>query len=523
MGKWEWIKACRAGVGLSGQRSAWRHVIRSGWEGERNGTIIMARSSSSSKKKKQKQLSAWQFLFGGCLYGSASGAGSKVRPGPRPSSTAAAKQPSSPAPASASGLQQRLSVTDVMSTCSDQDLSVSLVGSNLQVFTVGELKAATQGFVDSNFLGEGGFGPVYKGVVGEGAKPGLRAQQIAVKLWDPEGTQGHKEWLSEVIFLGQLRHPNLVKLVGYCSEEEHRLLVYEYMPKGSLENHLFKSEYLRSPFTPIPVLNYSSSSSILPPYPWAFRWAGMHAWCEFPPVLSWSTRLNIAVGAAKGLAFLHDAEKPDYEAKLSDFGLAKDGPEGDDTHVSTRVMGTHGYAAPEYILTGHLTAKSDVYSFGVVLLEILSGRRAVDKTRPSREQNLVEHMRSWLKDPQKLGRVMDPALEGKYPAMAAHMAALVAYRCLSGSPKNRPDMSKVVEDLEPLLSTTDDAPGEPVVAQEDAKKERTRRRDGDQREKVRAQSKVATRSPRRGVPRRQAAPGQSQEFWEWHMPAQTKP
>nr|CAB3500539.1 unnamed protein product [Digitaria exilis] len=504
----------------------------------------MARSSSSSKKKKQKQLSAWQFLFGGCLYGSASGAGSKVRPGPRPSSTAAAKQPSSPAPASASGLQQRLSVTDVMSTCSDQDLSVSLVGSNLQVFTVGELKAATQGFVDSNFLGEGGFGPVYKGVVGEGAKPGLRAQQIAVKLWDPEGTQGHKEWLSEVIFLGQLRHPNLVKLVGYCSEEEHRLLVYEYMPKGSLENHLFKSEYLRSPFTPIPVLNYSSSSSILrvrdyqPVVVMGLFVVNNVTFAEFPPVLSWSTRLNIAVGAAKGLAFLHDAEKPviyrdfktsnilldpDYEARLSDFGLAKDGPEGDDTHVSTRVMGTHGYAAPEYILTGHLTAKSDVYSFGVVLLEILSGRRAVDKTRPSREQNLVEHMRSWLKDPQKLGRVMDPALEGKYPAMAAHMAALVAYRCLSGSPKNRPDMSKVVEDLEPLLSTTDDAPGEPVVAQEDAKKERTRRRDGDQREKVRAQSKVATRSPRRGVPRRQAAPGQSQEFWEWHMPAQTKP
>ncbi|XP_025796510.1 proline-rich receptor-like protein kinase PERK5 isoform X2 [Panicum hallii] len=198
----------------------------------------MARSSSAKKKKQhqEKQLSAWRFLFGGCLMGGAGAAGSgdnKVRPGPR---TAATKQP----PAGAAGLQQRLSVTDVMSTCSDQDLSVSLVGSNLHVFTVGELKAATQGFVDSNFLGEGGFGPVYKGAVAEGAKPGLRAQQIAVKLWDPEGTQGHKEWLSEVIFLGQLRHPNLVKLVGYCSEEEHRLLVYEYMPKGSLENHLFK-------------------------------------------------------------------------------------------------------------------------------------------------------------------------------------------------------------------------------------------------------------------------------------------
>ncbi|RLN18755.1 serine/threonine-protein kinase [Panicum miliaceum] len=460
----------------------------------------MARSSSAKKKKQQqeKQLSAWRFLFGGCLTGGAGAAGSgdsKVRPGPR---TAATKQ----SPAGAAGLQQRLSVTDVMSTCSDQDLSVSLVGSNLHVFTVGELKAATQGFVDSNFLGEGGFGPVYKGAVAEGAKPGLRAQQIAVKLWDPEGTQGHKEWLSEVIFLGQIRHPNLVKLVGYCSEEEHRLLVYEYMPKGSLENHLFK---------------------------------------KFPPVLSWSTRLNIAVGAAKGLAFLHDAEKPviyrdfktsnillnpDYEAKLSDFGLAKDGPEGDDTHVSTRVMGTHGYAAPEYILTGHLTAKSDVYSFGVVLLEILSGRRAVDKARPSRERHLVEHMRAWLKDPQKLARVMDPTLEGSYPAAAAHRAALVAYRCLSGSPKSRPDMSRVVEDLEPLLAVTggdDDAPGEPPAAAAAEAGEEARRRDGERREKQgRAhQDRGVARSPKRAVPKRRA-PGQSQEFWEWHMPAQPK-
>jgi serine/threonine protein kinase len=129
-----------------------------------------------------------------------------------------------------------------MSGASDQELSVSLVGSNLHVFTVVELKAATQGFLDDNFLGEGGFGPVYKGSLEEKAKPGLKAQTIAVKLWDPEGAQGHKEWLAEVIFLGQFRHANLVKLIGYCCEDENRLLVYEYMPKGSLENHLFKSK-----------------------------------------------------------------------------------------------------------------------------------------------------------------------------------------------------------------------------------------------------------------------------------------
>ncbi|GJN31740.1 hypothetical protein PR202_gb20176 [Eleusine coracana subsp. coracana] len=457
-------------------------------------------TTRSSKNKKQQERSMWRLLFGGCLGGDgAAGRSGKVRPGPRK------HVPPSPARSPGTGLQQRLSLTEVMSTTSDQDLSVSLPGSNLHVFTVGELKAATQGFMDSNFLGEGGFGPVYKGYVAEGAKPGLKAQQIAVKLWDPEGTQGHKEWLSEVIFLGQLRHPNLVKLVGYCSEEEHRLLVYEYMPKGSLENHLFK---------------------------------------KFPSNLSWSTRLNIAVGAAKGLAFLHDAEKPviyrdfktsnilldpNYEAKLSDFGLAKDGPEGDDTHVSTRVMGTHGYAAPEYILTGHLTAKSDVYSFGVVLLEILSGRKAVDKTRPSREQHLVEHMRPWLKDPAKLGRVMDPALGGNYSRAAAQKAAMVAYRCLSGSPKNRPEMTAVVEDLEPLLNVVDDdevPTNSDAVAhvapanKEDARKER-RRRDGE-RESTSSKKGSSghgrqNKAPPRSPPRRRRAPKQqSEEFWEWH-------
>ncbi|KAJ1296759.1 hypothetical protein BS78_01G326800 [Paspalum vaginatum] len=450
----------------------------------------------SSKKARPPQRSAWRFLFGGCLGGGGGAGGSggrrsKVRPGPPPPRT-----PPTPTSPPSAGHQQRLSVTDVMSTAgSEQDLSVSLVGSNLRVFTVGELKAATQGFADSNFLGEGGFGPVYRGAVAE--------QQIAVKLWDPEGAQGHKEWLSEVIFLGQLRHRNLVKLVGYCTEEEHRLLVYEYMRKGSLENHLFK---------------------------------------KFPPVLSWSTRLNIAVGAAKGLAFLHDAEKPviyrdfktsnilldpEYEAKLSDFGLAKDGPEGDDTHVSTRVMGTHGYAAPEYILTGHLTAKSDVYSFGVVLLEILSGRRAVDKSRPAREQHLVEHMRGWLKDPQKLHRVMDPALGGAYPAAAAHRAALVAYRCLSGSPKNRPDMSAVVEDLEPLLGVTGDAGTVAVdaAAAPAAKEERAprRRADGDRRRERGRHDRAAAAarsSPDAKRAGRRRATGQSEEFWEWHMPGQ---
>ncbi|CAL5071809.1 unnamed protein product [Urochloa decumbens] len=272
--------------------------------------------------------------------------------------------------------------------------------------------------------------------------------------------------------------------------------------------------------------------------------AGTQGVAEIPAVLPWSTRLNIAVGAAKGLAFLHDAEKPviyrdfkasnilldsDYKAKLSDFGLAKDGPEGDDTHVSTRVMGTHGYAAPEYIMTGHLTAKSDVYSFGVVLLEILTGRRSVDKTRPSREQNLVDFARPCLKDPLKLAQIMDPAMEGQYSARAAQSAALVAYRCLSSSPKNRPDMSAVVEALEPLLGLKDDVPLGPVgpvgplvlfvaapeAAPAEERKERTPRKDVRRR---RPMSPKASPRKRGGA----GAGGQKEEFWVWHLPAEQK-
>ncbi|KAL4332198.1 hypothetical protein GQ457_07G039610 [Hibiscus cannabinus] len=313
-----------------------------------------------------------------------------------------------------------------------EDLSISLVGSNLHIFTLEELKLITQSFSSSNFLGEGGFGPVHKGFIDDKLRPGLKSQPVAVKLLDLEGLQGHREWLTEVVFLGELRHPHLVKLIGYCCEEEHRVLVYEYMPRGSLENQLFR--------------RYSVS-------------------------LPWATRMKIALGAAKGLAYLHEAEKPviyrdfkasnilldsDYNAKLSDFGLAKDGPEGDDTHVSTRVMGTQGYAAPEYVMTGHLTAMSDVYSFGVVLLELLTGRRSVDKSRCPREQNLVEWAKPMLKDPRKLGRIMDPRLEGQYSESGARKAAALAYQCLSHRPKQRPKMSDVVKTLEPLQDYDED-------------------------------------------------------------------
>ncbi|XVF48056.1 hypothetical protein PTKIN_Ptkin03bG0160100 [Pterospermum kingtungense] len=235
---------------------------------------------------------------------------------------------------------------------------------------------------------------------------------------------------AEVDFLGQLHHPNLVKLIGYCIEDDQRLLVYEFMTRGSLENHLFRRTI------PLP----------------------------------WSSRIKIALGAAKGLAFLHGGPEPViyrdfkssnilldsvYNAKLSDFGLAKAGPQGDKTHVSTRVVGTYGYAAPEYVMTGHLTSKSDVYSFGVVLLEILTGRRSMDKKRPSGEQNLVAWARSYLADKRKLYQLVDPRLELNYSVKGVQKVSQLAYNCLQRDPKARPTMDEVVKVLTPLQDLND--------------------------------------------------------------------
>ncbi|KAI5082513.1 hypothetical protein GOP47_0002256 [Adiantum capillus-veneris] len=314
-----------------------------------------------------------------------------------------------------------------------QELEKELIqNSNVRFFTYNELKAATRNFRADSALGQGGFGVVYKGWIDEMEGAGFKV--VAVKVLNQEGLQGHREWLAEVNYLGQLHHAHLVKLMGYSCEDEHRLLVYEYMARGSLENHLFRSK----------------QQAALP--------------------LSWGTRMSIALGAAKGLAFLHGSERPviyrdfktsnilldsDYTAKLSDFGLAKDGPEGDKTHVSTRIMGTYGYAAPEYVMTGHLTARSDVYSFGVVLLELLTGRRSMDKKRPAGEQNLVEWAYSYLRDKRRLLQIVDPRLDGQYSVRGLQKAASLAYHCLSHNPKARPLMSDVVETLEPLQNMRD--------------------------------------------------------------------
>ncbi|MCO5591132.1 hypothetical protein L7F22_045113 [Adiantum nelumboides] len=314
--------------------------------------------------------------------------------------------------------------------------------SPLRKFSFNDLKSATRNFRPDSLLGEGGFGYVFKGWVEENGtapvKPGT-GLVVAVKILNPNGLQGHKEWLAEVHYLGEVQYKHLVWLVGYCSEGDQRLLVYEFMQRGSLENHLF-----RKGATP----------------------------------LAWTTRMKIAWGAAKGLAYLHNRKKPiifrdfktsnilldlDYNAKLSDFGLARDGPQGDKTHVSTRVLGTYGYAAPEYVMTGHLTSWSDIYSFGVVLLEILTGKRSMDKTRPSGQHNLVEWARPFLNDKKKLVWLVDPRLNGEYSGKGFQKAARLAARCLCRDPKARPSMEEVLRILSPLRYP-DEKSGFPVSA-----------------------------------------------------------
>ncbi|CAL9124636.1 unnamed protein product [Musa textilis] len=306
---------------------------------------------------------------------------------------------------------------------------------NLRIFTFAEMRSATRNFKPDSVLGEGGFGRVYKGWVDEKTLNPTRSgigMIVAVKKLNPESLQGLEEWQSEVNFLGRLSHPNLVRLLGYCWEERELLLVYEYMAKGSLENHLFRKGKAYEP-------------------------------------LSWDLRMKIAIGAARGLAFLHLSEKQviyrdfkasnilldaNFDPKLSDFGLAKNGPTGEQSHVTTRVMGTYGYAAPEYVATGHLYVKSDVYGFGVVLLEMLSGLRALDTTRPSGQHNLVDFAKPFLSDRRKLARLMDPRLEGRYPSMAAQQAAQLTLRCLAVDPKSRPSTKEVVETLEHIEAMT---------------------------------------------------------------------
>lgn len=348
----------------------------------------------------------------------------------RPASVYSAKtQENSKASSSRDCSPPNKEVHDIFPGPGDVERTGKIVTPNLKMYSFAELKSATRNFRPDSMLGEGGFGRVFKGWVDKTtlapSKVGVGIL-VAVKRSNPDSDQGLKEWQAEVKFLGKFSHPNLVKLLGYCWEEKEFLLVYEYMQKGSLESHLFRNGAEQ---------------------------------------LSWETRLKIVIGAARGLAFLHTTEKQviyrdfktanilldwDFNPKLSDFGLAKLGPINGDSHVSTGIVGTYGYAAPEYMATGHLYVRSDVYGFGVVLLEVLTGRRVLDMNRPNRENNLVEWARPYLQKKSTLRRIMDPKLEHRYPLKAAFEAATLTLKCLESDPKSRPFINDVLNTLEQI-------------------------------------------------------------------------
>ncbi|XP_057954586.1 probable serine/threonine-protein kinase PBL7 [Malania oleifera] len=298
----------------------------------------------------------------------------------------------------------------------------------LHVFAFKQLHSATGGFSKSNVIGHGGFGSVYKGVLQDGRK-------VAIKFMDQAGKQGEEEFNVEVELLGRLRSPYLLALLGYCSEINHKLLVYEFMTNGGLQEHLY----------PI-----SGSDTVC-------------------PKLDWETRLRIALEAAKGLEYLHERVYPpvihrdfkssnilldkNFHAKVSDFGLAKLGSDKAGGHVSTRVLGTQGYVAPEYALTGHLTTKSDVYSYGVVLLELLTGRVPVDVKKAPGEGVLVSWALPRLTDREKVVQIMDPALEGQYSMKEVIQVAAIAAMCVQPEADYRPLMADVVQSLVPLVKT----------------------------------------------------------------------
>ncbi|KAM7483829.1 hypothetical protein LguiB_008412 [Lonicera macranthoides] len=284
-------------------------------------------------------------------------------------------------------------------------------------FSYGELELATGGFSQANFLAEGGFGSVHRGVLPDG-------QAVAVKQHKLASSQGDQEFCSEVEVLSCAQHRNVVMLIGFCIEDGRRLLVYEYICNGSLDSHLY----------------------------------GRHR-----DPLEWVARQKIAVGAARGLRYLHEEcrvgcivhrdMRPnnilithDFEPLVGDFGLARWQPDGD-MGVETRVIGTFGYLAPEYAQSGQITDKADVYSFGVVLVELVTGRKAVDLTRPKGQQCLTEWARPLLEE-NAIDELVDPQLGDSYSEQEVYCMLQAASLCIRRDPHLRPRMSQVLRILE---------------------------------------------------------------------------
>ncbi|XP_028796239.1 proline-rich receptor-like protein kinase PERK12 [Neltuma alba] len=278
----------------------------------------------------------------------------------------------------------------------------------------------TQRFSSENIIGEGGFGRVYKGWLSDG-------KEVAVKQLKAGSGQGEREFRAEVEIISRVHHRHLVSLVGYCIADHRRVLIYEFLPNKTLEYHL-------------------------------------HA--RGVKVLDWEKRMKIAIGSAKGLAYLHEDCNPKiihrdiksanilldnaFEAQVADFGLARL-HDDDNTHVSTRVMGTFGYMAPEYATSGKLTDRSDVFSFGVVLLELITGRKPVDQTRPVGEESLVEWARPLLHraiETRDFSELEDERLNKQFVESEMCRMIEAAAACVRHSAPKRPRMVQVVRALD---------------------------------------------------------------------------
>ncbi|XP_044503300.1 receptor-like serine/threonine-protein kinase ALE2 isoform X2 [Mangifera indica] len=340
-------------------------------------------------------------------------------------------------PAFASSINKRSGIGSVLSSGIASSTSVSLTSTmatcilSVKTFSVSELDKATEKFSSKRILGEGGFGRVYCGTMEDG-------MEVAVKLLTKNNQNGDREFIAEVEMLSRLHHRNLVKLIGICIEGRRRCLVYELVRNGSVESHLHGVDQKRGP-------------------------------------LDWEARMKIALGAARGLAYLHEDSNPrvihrdfkasnvlledDFTPKVSDFGLAREATEGSQ-HISTRVMGTFGYVAPEYAMTGHLLVKSDVYSYGVVLLELLTGRKPVDMSQPQGQENLVTWARPLLTSREGLEQLVDPSLAGSYDFDDMAKVAAIASMCVHPEVTHRPFMGEVVQALKLIYNDTDETCGD---------------------------------------------------------------
>ncbi|KAI3445289.1 hypothetical protein Pfo_001986 [Paulownia fortunei] len=298
-----------------------------------------------------------------------------------------------------------------------------LRGVQVQVFSLKEMEMATNKFSETNKIGNGASDVVYRGVLRDGTA-------AAIKMLRTHGRYGERAFRLEVDLLSRLRSPYISELLGYCADQHHRLLVFEYTPNGSLQTHLH------------------------PP----------HNQCG---TLNWGIRLKIALDCARALEYLHEHMTPsiihrnfkcsnilldqNFRASLSGFGLAKIGSDKLNGLISTRVLGTTGYLAPEYASTGKLTTKSDVYSYGVILLELLTGRVPIDTTRPPGEHVLVSWALPRLTNRDKVMEMIDPALEGQYSKKELIQVAAIAAVCVQTEADYRPLITDVVQSLMPLV------------------------------------------------------------------------